>query len=96
MPLTFYATTAPLESVWALGWLVNRLLEQRPRLSVVLGTWAFALPMVLLLLAGGTSAFPGDLSGLVGAIPGACYLLLAVRVTVRFYREGSPGLVAAR
>ncbi len=30
MPLTSYSTIGPMEQVWAFGWLVNRLLVQRP------------------------------------------------------------------
>lgn len=87
MPLTFYATTAPLESVWAFGWLVARLLDQRPRRLVVVGTWVMALPATLVVVTGGTAAFLGDLTGLAAMIPAACYLLLAVRVTVAYLRN---------
>ena len=93
MPLTFYATNAPLESVWAFGWLVNRLLTQRPTPFVVIGTWVIALPVLIMGPPAFLSLFmaSGSIAANVGAsIPvvliAGCHLLLAVRVSVAFVR----------
>lgn len=93
MPLTFYATTAPLESVWAFGWLVNRLLTQRPTPFVVIGTWVIALPILITFIPAmlSTSMGSGSIAAdLIASIPAVliagCYLLLAVRVSVAFVR----------
>ena len=93
MPLTFYATTAPLESVWAFGWLVNRLLTQRPTPFVVIGTWVISLPMLITLFAAllsgpmGSGSIAANLTaGIPAVLIAGCYLLLAVRVSVAFVR----------
>ena len=46
-PLSSYATTAPLEQIYSLGWMYRRALSQPPRLIVVLGIWLILGPTFL-------------------------------------------------
>ena len=96
MPITSHATIGPMEQVWALGWLINRLLAQRPSAFALVGTWVLAVPAALGLLgipftvaiAAGTDVF-GDvlLSGIPGFLCSLCYVLLAGRVTLSYFRH---------
>lgn len=104
MPITGYSTIGPMEQVWALGWLINRLLTQRPSGLAVVGTWVLAAPAALGLLgisftvavARGTDVFGGVLlAGIPGFLCSACYVLLAGRVTFSYFRHGRAGAGAA-
>lgn len=103
MPLTMYSTVSPLEQVWAFGWFINRLLSQRPTLLTVVGTWALGIPwivalmgpvVVLLGVAGGVRRYEIAGSDLLFGIPSfiiaVCYVVLMVRVTLRYCRS-KPG-----
>jgi len=101
MPLTMYSTVSPLEQVWAFGWFINRLLSQRPTLLTVVGTWALGIPWIVVLMGPvvvlfgmprGVRRFEYSdlLFGLPSIIIAICYLLLMVRVTLRYCRQ-KPG-----
>jgi hypothetical protein len=84
-----------MEQVWSFGWLINRLLTQRPSVLALLGTWALAVPALLGLLGipftVGLTAGTGDLgdvllSGIPGLLCSFCYVLLAARVTLLYFR----------
>ena len=89
MPISAYSTIGPIESVWALGWMVNRLLSQPPTAFTVAGVWFLALPsLVMVLIAPLTIALAGSvgsaLTGVASLVLPACYLLLSVRVTLSY------------
>jgi hypothetical protein len=95
MPLTAYATIAPLEQVWAFGWLVSRLLSQPPSTLTVIGVWSLALPSVLVvimmpfaimvsMLNSGSSS---TIAPAFGMLVGLCYVILAARVTLAYLRQ---------
>lgn len=98
MPVTSHATIGPMEQVWAFGWFVNRLLDQRPTAFTVVGVWCMALPWLVVFLTIPLSvafAVHGGvddalLSGAVSLLVASCYLLLAVRVTLSWLRHRSP------
>ncbi len=82
-----------MESVWALGWFINRLLSQPPTAFTVVGVWGLAIPSLVILLGAPLSlalAVPGrvgnTLIGVVSLLVAGCYLLLAVRVTMSYLR----------
>ena len=95
MPLTSYATIAPMEQVWALGWLVSRLLSQPPSTFTVVGVWGLALPSLLIVMtvpfAIMVSMLNGDFDGLlalvVALLAAFCYVILAARVTLTYLRH---------
>jgi len=96
-----YSTVSPLEQVWAFGWFINRLLSQRPTLLTVVGTWALGIPWIVALMGPvvvlfgmprGVRRFEYSdlLFGLPSIIIAICYVLLMVRVTLRYCRQ-KPG-----
>ena len=100
MPITSHSTIGPMEQVWSLGCLVNRLLYRRPSVFTLLGTWVLAVPALLgflgipftIVITAGTDDF-GDvlLSGIPGLLCSFCYVLLAGRVTLSYFRHrGDP------
>jgi hypothetical protein len=46
-PLSSYATTAPLEQIYSLGWMYRRALSQPVRPIVLLGIWLIIGPTFL-------------------------------------------------
>ncbi len=46
-PLSSYATTAPLEQIYSLGWMYRRALSQPTRPIVLLGIWLIIGPIFL-------------------------------------------------
>ncbi len=84
-----------MESVWALGWFVNRLLSQPPTAFTVVGVWGLAIPSLVvvlgaplsLALAVNTGSVGNTLIGVVSLLVAGCYLLLAVRVTLSYLRR---------
>jgi hypothetical protein len=101
MPVSFYATSGPLEQVWALGYLVNRLLSNRPTTFTLLGTWLIATPIILALApaAVGLALAPAlSTIELFGAIPwlliAGLHLLLTLRVTVAYCRSRGQHIAA--
>ncbi len=99
MPITSHSTIGPMEQVWAFGWFINRLLNQRPSTFVVVATWIMAvLSLAMLVGIPSTVIFTvasGDwlevmFPGVVGFLGSACYLLLAVRVTRSYFRHSTP------
>ena len=95
MPITSHSTIGPMEQVWALGWLINRLLSRRPSAFVVVGVWFMAIPSLPVFLMVPMSihfsvqshSMWGGLTGLVSLLVSGCYLLLAVRVTLSYLRR---------
>ena len=84
-----------MEQVWALGWLVNRLLDQPPTALTVVGVWSLALPSLVmfiglpltLALAASNGRFGGAMIGVVSLLIAGCYVLLALRVTLSYLRR---------
>jgi hypothetical protein len=95
MPITSHSTIGPMEQVWALGWLVNRLLSQPPTTFAVVGVWGLALPYLVifmaapfsLALAARTGHVGNMMIGVISLLVAGCYLLLAFRVTLSYLRR---------
>jgi len=95
MPITSHSTIGPMEQVWALGWLVNRLLSQRPTTFAVVGVWFLALPSLVMFMGlpialalAVTNGSVGEaMIGLISMVIAGCYVLLAVRVTLSYLRR---------
>ncbi len=96
MPISSHSTIGPMESVWALGWLVSRLLSQPPTVFTVVGVWGLALPSLVILFGASLSLALTAMTGSIGNtliavvldLAAFCYLILAVRVTLSYVRHG--------
>jgi hypothetical protein len=102
MPITSHSMIGPMEQVWSWGWLISKLLSQRPSAFTLVGTWVLAVPALLGLLgipftvvgAAGTDDFGNVLvAGIPALLYSFCYVLLAGRVTLSYFRHrGDPQL----
>ena len=97
-PLTSYATTGPMESIWAEGYMYRSAVDRPRNLVVVLGVWMLGLAAASfgMVILTGSLKTPDNLSWLgtlAGAVVVVWALVLVTKTTRNYFaaRKGSAG-----